>query len=45
MAGVEPPDELIRPEVPLTAVTAEALDMAIHVEPVYTYIVLVLELK
>ena len=39
--GVVPPVDEIRPAVPNTSVTADALEMATHEEPVHTYIVVV----
>ena len=41
ICGVEPPVELIRPDVPVTLVTADADEIAVHALPVHTYIVVV----
>lgn len=41
IVGVVPPLDEIRPAVPKTSVTADALEIATHAEPVHTYIVVV----
>ena len=45
ICGVEPPLELMRPDVPITLDTAAAAEIAVHALPLHAYIVDVVEFQ